>query len=321
VDPTVAPTPANRLAPGFKTPTTDEFTFGVDQQLAEDFAVSATYTHRKLKDIQYRVPLGSSPSSWYLAGNAAGTATADNGFTINFNEPYYGLNLANPPSGDFFLNRPGASQVFNGVEFSAVKRLSHNFMLRGSFGYQKNVWHLDQSAIVINPNNLWNLGGQNANGGLATGFSSKSFVQIGANWQFNVTGLYQFPWGINLGANLFGRQGYPNPYYVRIRAFDVTQTRPRILINQVDTIRYDNVYQLDFRLEKAFKIGPVVFTPTVEVFNATNNGTVLQRFERVGDWVQATDTTPAHLSQASTFNRIEEIQAPRILRLGARIAF
>jgi hypothetical protein len=318
VDPTIAPTPVNQLAPGFKTPTTDEFTFGVDHEITNDFAVSATYTHRQLNHIQYRVPIGSSADLYSLAGNATGHAVADNGFTLDFNEPVFGLNVPEAPGGDLFLNRPGAKQIYNGVEFSAVKRLSNHWMLRGSFGYQKNVWHLDPEAIAIMPNNLWNLGGQNDDGGLATGASNRDFVQIGANWQFNVTGMYQFPWGINFSANFFGRQGFPNPYYIRIdRGFDVTQTRPRIMIDQVDTHRYENVYQLDFRLEKAFNIGPVTFTPLVELFNVTNNNAILQRSENVGTY----ELNGEGLDQSRFFNRIEETQSPRIVRLGARIAF
>ncbi len=225
VDPTIAPTPPNQLQRPFKTPTTDEFTFGIDHEVMDDFAISATYTHRQLNDLQYRVPLGSSAQSWQLVGNAVGQGVAENGFVIDFNEPVYGLTLDEPPPGDLFLNRPGAKQVYNGVEFSAVKRLSNNWMLRGSFAYQKNVWHLDQEAIDILPNNLWNLGGQNIDGGLATGASNRSFVQIGANWQFNVTGMYQFPWAINLSANLFGRQGNPNPYRT---SGSIGTTSPRI---------------------------------------------------------------------------------------------
>ena len=93
-------------------------------------------------------------------------------------------------------------------------------------------------------------------------------------------------------------------------------SRPRILIGEVDTFRLENVYQLDLRLEKAFKFGPVVFTPTIELFNATNNNTVLQRYERVGNY-----NVDSGFEQDPKFNRIEEIQSPRIVRLGARIAF
>ena len=51
-------------------------------------------------------------------------------------------------------------------------------------------------------------------------WSSKDSVFLNANWQFNVNALYQGPWGLDFGVNFFGRQGYPNPYYVRTRAVD-----------------------------------------------------------------------------------------------------
>jgi len=44
VDPTTAPIPPNAITSDFKTPLTDEVTIGIDRQIFEDFAVSATYT-------------------------------------------------------------------------------------------------------------------------------------------------------------------------------------------------------------------------------------------------------------------------------------
>jgi hypothetical protein len=242
---------------------------------------------------------------------------------INFAEPIYGLNLESPPVGQLFYNRPGVAQRFHGIEFSAVKRLSNKWMMRGSFGWQSFKQHVPQEAIT-NPNNLWALGGQNDDNVPAVGYSSKAFLFIGANWQFNVTALYQLPWGINISGNFFGRQGYPQPYYVRTRTGDILNQRVQLLIDQVDTFRLDNLYQLDFRLEKAFKIGPVELTGTAELFNVANSGTVLQRFARVGDYdvrdIDPNDPTAA-FSQSNDFNRIQETQSPRIVRMGIRVAF
>ena len=317
VDPSVAPNPANQLHSNFKNPTTTEWTAGIDHQFTNDFAVSATYTWRKYRNIQYRVPIGTDATTWALAGRAVGTAVDPvTGFTLPFDEPYYGETLPNAPPGDLILNRPGASQIYNGIEFSAVKRLSHNWMARATFGWQNRRNHITAESIAIDPNNRWNLGGQNTPNGIATGASSKDFVQIGADWQFNVTGMYQFPLGINFSANFFGRQGYPNPYYVRTSTFDSGNYRPRTLIGKIGDIRYENVYQLDLRLEKAFTLGPVVVIPTVEVFNVTNNGAVLQRYEQVGRY----DVDHGYRPDA-LFNQIQEIQSPAILRLGMRVSF
>lgn len=317
VDPRTAPSTPNAIDPDFETPTTDEITFGMDQQIFEDFAVSATYTYRRAENFQYRIPIGAGPDTWELRGLASGTAThLPSGFSLSFNEPFYFLTLDDAPTGDLFLNRPGATQTYHGVELSAVKRLSNRWLLRASVGW--NDWTQDiPEEALLDPNNRWNLAGQNEDGGTVVGYSGKDTLWISARWQFNVTGLYQFPLGINFSANFFGREGYPQSYYVRSRQFDLDGARALNLIGDIDQFRLDDVYQLDLRLEKDFRIGPVTVTGTAEVFNVTNEGTVLQRASRVGDYNFNNGT----FTQNSLFNEIIETQSPRILRVGARVSF
>ena len=247
---------------------------------------------------------------------------AENGFTLPFNVPFYALTLEDEPIGDNFFNRPGATQNFNGLEFSAVKRLSNKWMLRGSVGWNNPRQQIPPEA-VLDPNNRWNLAGQNTNDGLVVGYSGKDYIWINARWQFNVSGMYQFPLGINFSANFFGREGYPQAYYIRNRQFDGAGSRQRNLVDQIDSFRLDNVYQLDLHLEKAFNIGPVTFTALAEVFNVTNNAAVLQRVSNAGVWdfnAEGTEDDP-YFTPNGTFNQIFEVQSPTILRLGARIAF
>jgi hypothetical protein len=314
IDPATLPNIPNQLQPGFKTPLTNEVTAGIDQQLSESFAVSATFSYRSTTNLQEAVPLGSSLSTYDPGGIATGTATGRDGFTIDFAEPYFDLNLAAPPGGQEFRNRPGASQRYYGVDVSAVKRLSDRWSVRGNFGWSSFKQYITPASIQ-NPNNLWELGGQNDNGALALGASGKGSVFLNGSWQFNVSGLYQGPWGVVLGANLFGRQGYPNPYYVRVYTSDVAFTRANILIGQVDTYRYPNVYELDMRLEKTFQIGPVQVIPAVELFNVANGGAVLQRYQQTGIYRDGVFT------QDGPFNQILELQSPRIVRMGLRVNF
>lgn len=321
VSPFTAGKSPNALAPNFKTPVTDELTFGVDHQLFDDFAVSATYTYRHAKDFQARVPLGSTPDTWAPAGFAQGSATAGNGFNLNFDVPFYSLTLENPPTGDLFLNRPGATTNYHGIEFSAVKRLSNRWLARASFGWNSWKQNIPPEAI-LDPNNQWLLAGQNEDGGTVVGYSGKSTLWINAHWQFNVSALYQLPLGINVGANFFGREGYPQSYYIRSRIDDAYRQRVlrRNLVGKIDQFRLDNVYELDLRLEKTFNVGQLGLSLIAECFNVTNNDTVLQRESRVGDWNFNAD--PGHeFTKYSLFNQIIETQSPRILRLGARITF
>ena len=213
LDPQSLPDPPNQVAPDLQTPSTDEVTVGVDRELGENLAVSGTFAYRNTTDLQFLLPIGANASTWQFGGRATGTATSSNGFTVSFDEPYYLLTLPDKPQGDLALNRPGASQRYFGVDVSIVKRLSKSWMLRASVGWSSFRQYLEPESIQ-NPNNLWNEGGQNDDGGLATAVSPKQNVWLNAAWQFNLNGLYQGPWGLTLGANLYGRQGYPRPYEV-----------------------------------------------------------------------------------------------------------
>ena len=88
----------------------------------------------------------------------------------------------------------------------------------------------------------------------------KNSVFINANWQFNVNALYQGPWGHQSRRQLLRPPGLPES---RTTSGHARRGRGRhqphvlIQIDQVDTFRYDNVYELDLRLAKTFQIGGV----------------------------------------------------------------
>ena len=163
-------------------------------------------------------------------------------------------------------------------------------------------------------------GGQNDEGGLASAVSPKANVWLNAGWQFNLNGLYQGPWGLTLGANLYGRQGYPRPYKVECGHQRRRWQRPRsILIGAVDTYRYPNVYQLDLRLQKTLQIGPVTVTPAIELFNVANSNTLLNSEPLAGRYVLGRRTRV--FEQNPGFDDTIEIQSPRIVRLGIQVSF
>src|SRR5262249_52403267 len=112
IDPATLPNIPNQVQAGFRTPVTDEFTPGVDRQITEDFAASITGTYRNTTHLQDQIPVGTNLSTYDFLGQAAGSATGANGFTLAFSEPFYGLNLADTPTGTFFYNRSGASQRY-----------------------------------------------------------------------------------------------------------------------------------------------------------------------------------------------------------------
>lgn len=328
VDPFTLPNSPNAVDPNFEAPITDEILLGIDRQIFEDFAVSLAYTYRHYERLQSRIPIGSDGSTYVLGGNVVETVTGNNGFTINVNEPYYFLDLPSTPTGDIFVNRPGATQTYHGIDLTLIKRLRNRWMLRGSFTW--NDWKQDIPAeAILDPNNSWVLGGQNDDGGIAVGWA-RGNIWANAEWQFNISGLYQLPWDINFGLNFFGRQGYPQSYYFRTETDRLSLGRHDPVVGNIDDHRLDNVFQLDLRLEKGFAIGPVTITPSVDVFNVLNENAVIQRESRVGDvdedgvfqrYEDSDDIDPATGEPRILFNRLVELQSPRIIRAGLRIAF
>ena len=128
---------------------------------------------------------------------------------------------------------------------------------------------------------------------------------MNSKWQFNVNGLYQLPLNFNIAGSLYGREGYPINWFVRTVGDD-GYVRD-VAVSDIDSQRYKNVFEFDLRLEKVI---PITATSNVTVsadcFNVTNQGTVLQVFNR--------------LNRTNTGN-IKELQSPRIWRFGARISF
>src|SRR5205814_7777404 len=133
---------------------------------------------------------------------------------------------------------------------------------------------------------------------------------ISAKWSFNMTGVYVFPWDINLGANLNARQGYPAA--LRDQVTGLRGGTINVLLDPVGDVRFDNVYELDLRLAKDFRImSRASVTISADLFNAPNKRTILQR------------ETLLFSNEASRSAgwRITEMQSPRVWRFGARVNY
>ncbi len=83
-------------------------------------------------------------------------------------------------------------------------------------------------------------------------------VFMNAVWQFNANGMYLGPYGIELAANVFGRQGYPLPMYrgpidLKLPAPALGDTSQNILVSPtIDAFRLDNVWNTDVRVARTF---------------------------------------------------------------------
>jgi len=114
------------------------------------------------------------------------------------------------------------------------------------------------------------------------------------------------PMGFDVATNIFGRQGYVRPFIIRLSDGDDGPVRV-LGTPTIDATRYPDLWDVDFRVAKHIKIcGRVTLNLSGDLFNAFNANTELARNRQLN---------------SASFGVLNEIIAPRILRISARIQF
>ena len=132
-------------------------------------------------------------------------------------------------------------------------------------------------------------------------------VFINAKWQFNANAMYQAAYGIEVAANVFGRQGYPFPLF-RTQALGADTGLQVLVTPQIDTFRYDNVWNTDLR------VGADVQAPRRE---PAAHRRPVQRDERE----HRAHPEQQHPGGPGRFNQIAQNLSPRIFRVGLVVGF
>ncbi len=308
---------ANVIDPDFKNSNSWEYLVGFEHQLAQDLSLSATYTHRDYRDATTIVSNGVSAADFVPGG-----VFQANTVLGNFSVPYFVYGGVD--NGDLLLtNANDYKTKYDGVDIAVRKRMSNNFMLNGGVTLQKQkanydggdslAFYIGDGGITgqifpFDPTNLPFLNGQPY--AFAPGGSGKSGVYPYSEWQLKLSGVYQFPWDISVGA--FGRyqQGYP---YVLIATLNdpslpsLGTASHLILVEPFGSRRFDNIFTLDLQFEKGIDFGNYGrLALSANLFNVTNTNTVIRRTRSVA---------------SRNLNRIDELISPRALRIGARYSF
>ncbi len=305
---------------------TDEILLGIEHALLPEFVIGAQLTYRQISDIQDEIAFVQDAAgnvrlqqaSDYIVDQVA-TGTLPNGTA--YSVPVYALDSSLSYSGGDFLTNGDREREYQGINLNFTKRLSNQWMLRGYFQFGEAEWDVPASFRATQSPNVCEdsltFGCQGADGGQidggiyavqAAGSGAKADVWIQSGWQYNVNGMYQVapdrPWGFNVAANIFGREGYPLPYFLDITTSD-GQARDILAVSEVDQFRVDDIFTVDLRLDKEFAAsGNVSFTVGADVFNLLNENYIMQR-ER-------------GLSRGSA-DFLRETLSPRIWRLSARV--
>ena len=311
----------NRVSPDLTPPKTHEFVVGLDRELMPTLGVGASLTYRRINDVIWSsvdlvsglsvYPLiGLTQDDYAVEGIAEGSAPGLGDYSRAYYAP---IESSLPPgNGVEFRNRPDYHQTFLGFEVQATKRLANRWMGRVAFSTNNHTEHFDSPAAIQDPGGTttW----PNIDGGAyitpTTGSGKSEIYLILPRYQLAASGMYQLPWGLNLGANLVVREGYGRPDFETVDSADPTLPEKRVLLVNPRDKRLDAVKSLDMRVEKAFAIRRAgELSVTADIFNVFNVSTVLGRQYDV----TATGTTG--------FDRPLEIMNPRLLRFGVRWQF
>jgi hypothetical protein len=311
------PTTSNTIDPNLRPRRDTEVIVGLDREVGPNFAVAANYTYRRTLNQYYAPWIGVNGTDWVPCAASTGNAFSapcltmgpTNAAAINANN--FGYNLT---------NRPDYNRVYQGLELTALKRLSNKWMARVAFSYNDWTENYGSSAGIQDPNpTLFDSyyafstgtadGVTNAqvNGGQLAAYSNGSGTTywIGAKWQLSANAMYQLPAGFQVAANLFARQGYPRP----LSETSNNNLGEQVLVTGVGVgdVRLPNVWNLDFRLAKGFRLGRTAnMIVSADLFNVFNNNVTI----RLNDF-----------PDSSAFNQIAEIENPRLVRFGVRVTF
>ena len=319
---------ANRLDPNLTAPITQSVVIGADRELAPNLVLQVNYSYSRTSRLfstpnnantgtialTPRLGVRPGPNGDYLPGS---------GFSGSFpnGQPYNVPTFIPDPAkvgagGNGFLiqNIPGYYTDYHGLELGLIKRLSNKFMTHTGFAWNNAQEHFSSKDGIYDtygnptPTDTEPLisGGQFVR---RTGGSGAGNIYVNAKWQFNASGLYQAPYGIELSANVFGRQGYPFPLYRQgtVATLGADSSLKVLVSPAMDYLRYPNLWNTDFRASRQFKIAETVtIRGIVDVFNVFNANTALVRNNNIG---------------ARTFNALAQNLSPRIARVGLVIGF
>jgi hypothetical protein len=311
----------NRVDPNLTSPKTHEVVVGLDRELAPNLAVSTAFTWRRFNDVIWTgLDLSSGNTVYPLVGVTRadyapdGVATGAAPGLGSFNVPFFAADPDRLPPGNGaeYRNRPGYHQQYLGFEVQATKRLANRWMARVGFATNSHREYFDDPSQAIQdptPTTIF----PNIDGGQVVtptfGSGKSEIYLILPRYQFNASGLYQMPWGINVAASMVAREGYGMPYFATVESNDQSAPEKRVLLVDPDDSRLPAVVSLDMRVGKTFNIRNTDLSLDLDIFNLMNRATVLGRQYDV----TATGSTG--------FDQVLEIMNPRLLRLGVRFAF
>jgi hypothetical protein len=310
---------ANRMDPNLDPYMTDEATLSLQHALPGNVGVSATFIYRETKDYLDKRPFVFDENgdvrlvsaSDYVSDGSEQFVLPD-GRVVEV--PQYALRDGVSFTGGSLLTNGDRKIDYWGVNLGIEKPMANHWSLRGSFTYgdakmkvgsEFKSWD-DPTDVISLGYGFW---GDSNDIYLDESYGTHRLALLNNRWSFNLSGIFQVapesPWGFNVGASVAGREGYP---FVPAASRSVHATQ---VASKLDAFRFNDLYTVDARVDKEFKIGELSLTASIDGFNLLNAQTVLERNPRAPSTV---DDLPDSYQVVSRLS-------PRVFRWGLTLHF
>ena len=315
---------SNAIDPNLRDPKNDEIMFAYQRELASNWSLNMDWIQRWFKDQTidqdcYGLPCNTVASTAYAPTRVVTDFGPDNirGTADDRQLTFYDVKPEYLGKDTFFHTNCGnnspvsCTQRYKAFEISLNKRMSNRWQMQGSYVWSRldgDLW-LDYT----NPNNQLAFVGQ---GATATSSNTTSPDQPHA---FKLLGSYQAPWGVTVGANYQALSGLPQDRNLSV-AF--AQGTSNIRVEPRGTYRADNLSLLSLRAEKGFRFnGSNRASFIVELHNALNSSAGQVGYGTVTRGNASQAAFDAARATVSYFGRVQEIVAPRVLKIGLKLDF
>ena len=307
----------NAIDPNLKDPRNDEVMFAYQHEIANNWSLSVDWIQRWFNDYTvdqncYGLPCNQAATTAWVQNRVVTDFGPDNltGTADDVSRTLFQVAPAFLGKDTTFHTNCGnnsniaCTQRYKAFELAIGKRMSNKWQMQGSY-----VWSQLDGDLVLdytNPNNQ-------------LAFVGDGRGAIDQPHAFKLLGSYQAPYGITVGANFQALSGLPID---RVLSVPFSQGTANLRMESRGTYRASNLNLLSLRADKSFRInGPRRASVIAEVHNALNASAGQNSYGSVTRGFASPAGFDAARLGTSYFGRVQEIIAPRVLKLGFRFDF
>jgi hypothetical protein len=307
---------SNTIDPNLKDPKNDEIMFAFQRELAPNWSMSVDWIQRWFNDYTvdqdcYGLPCNTTASTAYIQNRTAHDFGPDNlnGTADDSDLTLYQVRPEYLGKDTFFHTNCGnnvsvsCTQRYRAFELTLGKRMSNRWQMQGSY-----VWSQLNGDVVLdytNPNNALPFVGQ----------GSGTVDQPNA---FKLLGSYQAPYGITLGANFQSLSGLPVD---RVLSVAFSQGTANLRMEPRGTYRASTLNLLSLRADKGIRFSSHRLAFVAELHNVLNSSAGQNSYGTVTRGFANQAAFDAGQLGTSYFGRVQEIVAPRVLKIGVKLDF